>query len=895
MTQKLLDKIFSFAAVEDDLYQRWETSGAFRADNPLKSLKNALPYTIMIPPPNITGSLHMGHALNNTLQDIMVRYHRLKNYATHWQPGTDHASIATQQVVEGKLAKENLDRHKLGREEFLKRVWAWKEESGGIINQQLRRLGASPDWQSERFTMDEGLSKSVSKAFVELYNDGLIYKAKRMVNWDPKMETAISDLEVVPTEVKGKLYYIHYPLLEGEGGITIATTRPETMLGDTAVAVHPHDERYQKFIGKVLRQPITQRELIVIADDWVDKDAGSGALKVTPSSDPNDFKLYQKHNLPLIEIFDKTGHLLDSDAIPKHYHKVERFQARKQIIEELGDYLIKSEDITHTVPYGDRGGVAVEYLLTEQWFVKTEKLAELAITAVKSSNIKFIPENWHNDYFRWLENIEPWCISRQLWWGHRIPAYYDDDGKVFVATDKATAENLAMKHYGKPTSLTQDDDVLDTWFSSALWPFSTLGWPDKGDMLKRHYPTNLLITGFDILFFWVARMVMMGMYFMKSVPFKMVYVHALVRDEKGQKMSKSKGNVIDPLDLINQWGADAMRFTLTALSSPGRDIKLSQERVKGYRNFITKLWNGARFCQFVLGDKISASPINHQPPLAKHPINNWMIAQLANTIQQCEKHLHNYRFDYYANQLHHLLWHEFCDWYLEIIKPILQDKHHPDYHETSDSLLFVLHQMLIIMHPTIPFVTEEIYQTFFAKKNGGKDFLCNQTWPIWQGEAKYTSADGNHDYRKVEQMKELTSKVRSLRTLLELDEKISLPLFDKKNDDNWYAPLIDLAMLVSHQGKPSGKTIAIPAGDSEFIIGLPNDLPMENISHLLQKKLTQLAKDIAITRQKTDHAEFMKRAKPEVKQELTLRLARLSNEKKLMQMVEKSLLGIATK
>ena len=475
MDKKKLDKNFDFATAEQRIYSAWEESGAFRAQTPLKPLQQAKPYTVMIPPPNITGSLHMGHALNNSLQDIMVRYHRLKNFETHWQPGTDHASIATQQVVEKQLALEQTTRHQLGREKFLARVWAWKEESGGMITRQLRRLGASPDWQSERFTMDAGLSKSVTHAFVKLYNDGLIYKAKRMVNWDPKMETAISDLEVVPTVVQGKLYYIRYPLADdgADGGaeIVIATTRPETLLGDTAVAVHPDDERYQQFVGLQVKQPITGRALLVIADDMVDRTAGSGALKVTPSSDPNDFKLYQKHKLPIIEVFDKTGHLLTSDDIPEKYRGMERFQARKEIVKDLGDFLVKVDDITHTVPYGDRGGVPVEYLLTEQWFVKADVLAAPALAAVKSGKIKFIPETWANDYYRWLENIEPWCISRQLWWGHRIPAYYGPDEKIFVAADQAAAENLAAQHYGKNTPLRQDNDVLDTWFSSGLWPF----------------------------------------------------------------------------------------------------------------------------------------------------------------------------------------------------------------------------------------------------------------------------------------------------------------------------------------------------------------------------------------------------------------------------------------
>ena len=882
MRQKKLDKNFDFATAEQRIYKEWEATGAFRAKNPLKPLVDAKPYTIMIPPPNITGSLHMGHALNNSLQDIMVRYHRLKNFETHWQPGTDHASIATQQVVEKKLALEQTDRHTLGREKFLARVWEWKEESGGMITQQLRRLGASPDWQSERFTMDEGLSKAVTRAFVQLYNDGLIYKAKRMVNWDPKMETAISDLEVVPTEVRGKLYYIRYPLAEGGAEITIATTRPETLLGDTAVAVHPDDERYQQFVGKMVKQPITGRMLVVIADDMVDRAAGSGALKVTPSSDPNDFKLYQKHKIPIIEIFDKRGHLLTSDDIPEKYRGMERFQARKDIVKDLGDFLLKVDDITHTVPYGDRGGVPVEYLLTEQWFVKADVLAGPALQAVKSGKVKFIPETWTNDYYRWLENIEPWCISRQLWWGHRIPAYYGPDGKVFVASDLGAAAALAAAHYGKEVELTQDKDVLDTWFSSGLWPFSTLGWPDDTAMVKKHYPTNLLVTGFDIIFFWVARMVMMGLYFMKEVPFDTVYVHALVRDEKGQKMSKSKGNVIDPLDLINEFGADAVRFALTALSSPGRDIKLSMERVRGYRNFVTKLWNGARFCGLLLDEKIGEIEMSDHAPRTKNPINGWMLAEMARAIKQCEQDLSDYRFDYYANGLHHVVWHEFCDWYLEMVKPILQNKNHEYYNETAETLLFVLRQILIVMHPSMPFVSEEIYKNFFAKND--KDFLCNQVWPSWQA-----TADDNTAHDQVDTLKELVERARSLRTTLEIDEKTILPV-TVAGQDGWAESTIALAGLrgVSMDDiktLENKNIISIPTRGRTFDMGLPNDLDIEKMAGILKKKLEQLEKDIAVTKQKTDNPEFIKRAKEEVKKELIERLKNLQKEKELIETV----------
>ncbi|WP_278371659.1 valine--tRNA ligase, partial [Thalassospira xiamenensis] len=591
----MLEKTYSPADVEGRLYDKWEKSGAFAAD----PASGANPYVIMMPPPNVTGSLHMGHALTFTLQDILVRYNRMSGKDTLWQPGTDHAGIATQMVVERQLGEQNVTRHDLGREKFIEKVWEWKEKSGGTITNQLRRLGASPDWPRERFTMDDGLSAAVRKVFVTLHKQGLIYRDKRLVNWDPKLLTAISDLEVVQKEVKGHYWHFKYPI-EGKEGefITVATTRPETMLGDTGVAVHPDDERYKDLIGQYCILPIVGRRIKIVADEYADPEKGSGAVKITPAHDFNDFEVGKRNDLEKINIMD--DHARINDDAPEEYRGLDRFKARELIVakmEELG-LLEKIEDTVHMVPYGDRSNVVIEPYLTDQWFVNAEVLAKPATEAVEDGRIKFVPKNWENTYFEWMRNIQPWCISRQLWWGHRIPAWFGPDGEIFVEETEEEALAAAKAHFGKDVELTQETDVLDTWFSSALWPFSTLGWPDKTPELDKYYPGDVLVTGFDIIFFWVARMIMMGMHFMDGkVPFKDVYIHALVRDEHGQKMSKSKGNVIDPLELIDEYGCDALRLTLTALAAQGRDIKLAASRVEGYRNFATKLWNAARFAE----------------------------------------------------------------------------------------------------------------------------------------------------------------------------------------------------------------------------------------------------------------------------------------------------------
>ena len=631
----MLDKTFRPQEVEQKHYDTWEQSGAFACGRNA----DADPYTIVIPPPNVTGSLHMGHALNSTLQDILIRYHRMRGRDALWQPGTDHAGIATQMVVERQLADEDKTRHDLGREKFINRVWEWKAESGGTITRQLRRLGASCDWSRERFTMDEGLSRAVRKVFVELHQQNLIYRDKRLVNWDPKLHTAISDLEVEQREVTGQMWYFKYPI-EGRANefVTVATTRPETMLGDVAVAVHPDDDRYRDLVGQNCILPIVGRKLPIIADAYADPEKGTGAVKMTPAHDFNDFEVGRRHNLKMVNVLDGDARL--NENVPEAYQGMDRFEAREKIVAEMDalGLMEKVEDNLMTLPYGDRSGVIIEPWLMDQWFVDAERLAGPAITAVEQGRTKFVPRQWENTYYEWMRNIQPWCISRQIWWGHQIPAWFGPEGDIFVAETEEEAQAAANEAYGEAVELVQDEDVLDTWFSSALWPFSTLGWPDETPELERYYSTDVLLTGFDIIFFWVARMMMMGLHFMDEVPFHTVYIHALVRDEKGQKMSKSKGNVMDPLELIDKFGADALRFTLTALAAQGRDVKLSESRVEGYRNFTTKLWNAARFCQM----NECRPTEDFDPAGVKQTVNRWIIGNQTRSsprgLRPCDDH-----------------------------------------------------------------------------------------------------------------------------------------------------------------------------------------------------------------------------------------------------------------
>ncbi|MEW5703259.1 MAG: valine--tRNA ligase [Pseudomonadota bacterium] len=712
-----LDKTYHPKAVEDRRYREWEEAGAFAAHT--DSTKP--PFTIVMPPPNVTGSLHMGHALNHTLQDILTRYHRMKGFDALWQPGTDHAGIATQIVVERQLAKQGRTRHDLGREAFVERVWEWKKESGGTITRQLRRLGASPDWAKERFTMDEGLSAAVTKVFVALHREGLLYRDKRLVNWDCELLTAISDLEVVQKETKGHLWHFRYPLEDGSGHIVVATTRPETMLGDTAVAVHPEDDRYRHLVGKRVLLPIADRPIPIVADAYADPGMGSGAVKITPAHDFNDFEVGRRHDLPRINIFDPHARL--NEEAPPAYRGLDRFAAREKIlteIEKLG-LLERIEDHTHVVPHGDRSGTVIEPYLTDQWFVDAAKLAKPAIEAVEQGKTVFVPKHWENTYFEWMRNIQPWCVSRQIWWGHQVPAWYGPDGEIFVEETEALAKADAAKRYGKETALTRDPDVLDTWFSSALWPFSTLGWPQTTPELRRYYPTDVLVTGFDIIFFWVARMMMMGLHFMGEVPFRTVCIHALVRDASGQKMSKSKGNIIDPLELIEKYGCDALRFTLTALASPGRDVKLSEGRVESSRNFATKLWNAARYCQLA---ECRPDPA-FDPKDARLTVNRWIIGGVVGLSETIEKALAAFRFNEAAAALYQFIWGTFCDWYLEFTKPLLNGKDEAAIRETRATTAWAFDQLLHLLHPIMPFITEELWQ-----KTGKRErLLILEGWP----------------------------------------------------------------------------------------------------------------------------------------------------------------------
>ena len=707
----MLDKTYAPDALETKWYEASEQAGYFACDPNAEKT----PYTIMMPPPNVTGSLHMGHALTFTLQDVLIRYHRMIGKDALWQPGMDHAGIATQMVVERQMAADGISRRDLGRDKFIERVWEWKAESGGTIEHQQRHLGVSADWERSRFTMDEGLSDAVRKVFVKLHKDGLIYRDKRLVNWDPKFQTAISDLEVEQKDMNGKMWQLHYPVKDMDRMVTVATTRPETMLGDMAVAVHPDDERYSDLVGKMVVLPLTGREVPIIADEYSDPEKGTGAVKITPAHDFNDFEVGRRHNLELLNIYDAFAAL--NGSVPEPYQGLDRFVAREKILADMDalGLLGEIEEIQNTVPHGDRSGVPIEPWLMDQWYVNAEKLAQPAIKAVRDGKTRFVPQRWEKTYFDWMENIQPWCVSRQLWWGHRIPAWYGPDGTPFVELDEAAALAAAKAHYGKAVELIQDEDVLDTWFSSALWPFSTLGWPEDTKELHRYYPGSVLVTGFDIIFFWVARMMMMSMHFMEGeVPFTDVYIHALVRDEHGQKMSKSKGNVLDPLDLTAKYGADALRFTLVAMAAQGRDLKLSENRIESYRNFATKLWNASRFLE--MNDCVTQS----LPDTVNEPVNQWILSEFNSATQQTALAIESYKFNEAADTLYHFVWNQYCDWYVEFIKPVLADSE-----ETRLVAAYVLHQTLHLLSPFMPFITEELN----AKLFGRDKMLMVADWP----------------------------------------------------------------------------------------------------------------------------------------------------------------------
>ncbi|MGB7278017.1 MAG: valine--tRNA ligase [Pseudolabrys sp.] len=873
-----IDKTYQPSEVEGRIYRTWEEAGAFRAGRPERA--GARPYSIVIPPPNVTGSLHMGHALNNTLQDILCRFERMRGRDVLWQPGTDHAGIATQMVVERQLMeRQQPGRREMGREKFLERVWEWKAESGGTIANQLKRLGASCDWSRERFTMDEGLSRAVLKVFVELHRTGLIYKDKRLVNWDPKLLTAISDLEVIQVETRGHLWHLRYPI-EGKTFnpddrstfIVVATTRPETMLGDTAVAVHPDDDRYKSLVGKNVILPLVGRKIPIIADGYSDPEKGSGAVKITPAHDFNDFEVGKRHNLPQINIFSVEAKLQLKDnadfvaGVPKSADRdatlamqgTDRFAARKAILARLEEKSLveKIEPQAHAVPHGDRSNVVIEPFLTDQWYVNAKELAKPAIAAVRDGQTKFIPKNWEKTYFDWMENIQPWCISRQLWWGHQIPAWYGPDGRVFVALTEAEAQAAADKHYGKKTTLTRDEDVLDTWFSSALWPFSTLGWPDDTAALKRYYPTSTLVTGFDIIFFWVARMMMMGLHFMKEIPFHDVYIHALVRDASGAKMSKSKGNVIDPLALIDDYGADALRFTLAAMAAMGRDIKLSTQRVEGYRNFATKLWNAARFAEI----NGCATVAKFDPKSAKETLNRWIAHETAKAVAEVTEAIEAYRFNDAATAVYRFVWNIYCDWYLELAKPLLTGPDGAGKSETQAMVAWARDEILKLLHPFMPFVTEELW----AMTGKHDALLTLDKWPSLQG-----LADDKAE-AEIGWVIDLVTAIRSVRAEMNITTAIPLVLAgasaeSKARAERWAEFIKRLARV-----SDISSAAAAPKGSVQLVVrGEVAGLPLKGVIDLaaerarLAKEMQKADADIARVDAKLNNPNFMARA-PEV-------------------------------
>ncbi|WP_072376589.1 valine--tRNA ligase [Hyphomicrobium sp. NDB2Meth4] len=872
----MLDKIYQPAEIEPRIRAEWERAEAFKAGRAERA--GAQPYSIVIPPPNVTGSLHMGHALNNTLQDILCRFERLRGKDVLWQPGTDHAGIATQMVVERQMMeRQEPDRRTIGREKFLEKVWAWKEESGSTILNQLKRLGASCDWSRERFTMDEGLSKAVVKVFVALHEAGLIYKDKRLVNWDPKFQTAISDLEVVPVEARGTftwadgdpekpfdaealakalaknpsghMYHFRYPLAKKIKGydkdyIVVATTRPETMLGDTGVAVHPEDERYAALIkaGAKVRLPLVGREIPIVADEHSDPEKGTGAVKITPAHDFNDFEVGKRHALEQINVLDDQARI--NDVPPPEYRGLDRFEARKRVVSDLAalGLLEKIEPTTHTVPHGDRSGVVIEPWLTDQWYVNAAELAKPAIEMVERGKMVFVPKNWEKTYFEWMRNIQPWCISRQLWWGHQIPAWYAPDGKVFVAEDATKAQAAATQHFGKPVDLKRDEDVLDTWFSSALWPFSTLGWPDKTPELERFYPTSVLVTGFDIIFFWVARMMMMGMHFMEEVPFRDVYIHALVRDEKGQKMSKSKGNVMDPLGIIDAYGADALRFTLAAMAAQGRDIKLSTQRVEGYRNFATKLWNAARFAEM----NECVRQRGFDPASVKEPVNRWITGETERAARTLTESLEAYKFNEAAATVYEFVWGVFCDWYLELIKPILAGDDEAAKSETRATVAWTLDQILKLLHPFMPYITEELWA--HAVEHGEKrdNILALSQWPKLNG---LVDAEVEAEIGWVVQ---LISEIRSVRTEMNVPAGAKIPLVitgasdetieRAKRNDETIRRLARLEDIAFEDSAPKGAALIV-VGEATVALPLEGIIDMNAERKRLQKEIEKAESD----------------------------------------------------
>jgi valyl-tRNA synthetase len=852
----MLEKTFDPQGVESRQSERWDKAAIG------KPAGYGTPFTVMMPPPNVTGSLHVGHALNHTLQDVIVRYRRMRGDRVLWQPGTDHAGIATQMIVERQLAAAAKTKHDLGREAFIERIWQWKAESGGAIVNQLHRLGTSPDWSRERFTMDEGLSNAVRKVFVRLYKQGLIYRDKRLVNWDPKLHTAISDLEVEAKPHKGSLWHLRYAI-EGEADrfLVVATTRPETLLGDTAVAVNPEDPRYRDLIGRHAILPLVGRLLPIVGDEHADPETGSGAVKITPAHDFNDFEVGRRHGLEIINIFDADARI--NHNAPDRFIGLDRYEARKLILAELEEkgVLDHVEPHDHTLPTGDRSGVVIEPWLTDQWYVDAARLAGPALAAVEDGRTEFVPKQWEKTYFDWLRNIQPWCISRQLWWGHRIPAWYGPDRHFFVEETEAEALESARQHYGHDVPLIRDEDVLDTWFSSALWPFSTLGWPDATPELALHYPTDLLVTSFDIIFFWVARMMMMGLHFMGDVPFRRVYIHALVRDEHGQKMSKTKGNVIDPLVLIDKYGADALRFTLAALTAQGRDIRLAEARVEGYRNFATKLWNAARFCQMNECHPVAG----FDPAKVTLSVNRWAVGELALTAAKIGDALDALRFNEAAVAIYQFAWGNFCDWYLEFTKPLLAEGGQAAA-ETRATTAWLLDQILVLLHPLMPFISEELYENL-GERNGR--LLATSDWPVFGADIVDPAAKDEIDW-----LIRLISAIRSTRSDINVPAGAIIPLLLKDASAEslrrvgQYRGLIERMARVDAADPsapgPEGGAARIGLDEMTVVLPLAGAIDFAVERARLDKEIKRLAGEIDKIDKKLGNAQFLERAPEEV-------------------------------
>ena len=904
-----MDKTYNPKEIESRIYESWEDSGYFSPS------KSGDPYCIVIPPPNVTGTLHMGHAFQDTIMDIIIRYQRMKGNNTLWQVGTDHAGIATQMVVERQLERSGTSRQKLGREAFEKEVWKWKEKSGSTITQQMKRLGASTDWTREKFTMDENLVQGVTRVFIQLYEEGLIYRGKRLVNWDPVLQTALSDLEVVTSEEKGSLWHMKYPIDGLDDYIVVATTRPETMLGDTAVAVHPDDKRYKNLIGKLVNLPLTDRKIPIIADDYVDQEFGTGCLKITPGHDFNDFDIGKKHDLEIISILDQSAKIIQS--APKEYQGLDRFDARRKIVEDIESLglMQEIEDYTLTIPRGDRSGAILEPLITNQWFLKMEPLAEPAITVVKNGELKFVPENWSKTYFEWLENIQDWCISRQLWWGHRIPAWYDNEGNVYVGENES--EVREKNNIKNSIALTQDEDVLDTWFSSALWPFSSLGWPDETYDLKTFYPTNVLVTGFDIIFFWVARMVMMGLKFMNEIPFKEIYIHGLIKDKNGQKMSKSKGNILDPIDLIDgisledllekrvqglmqpemekriindtkkefpngipDFGTDALRFNFAIQASTGRDIRLDLRRVEGYRNFCNKIWNASRFIKMNTND-FELLDINDANG---HAIDQWIQSKFAGTIDEIERQFNQYRFDLAATAMYEFVWNDFCDWYIELAKTLINDPEISDSQKdyTKNNLIKMLDAILRMLHPTIPFITEEIWQSLNEDNKRRSimkaDFPSSNDWRV-----------DDEIVANTEWLKNIVSSVRQIRSEMNIppNESIKIIINDASNTDNRRLEsmgsfILNLASVESITQKDTSDDIPKSAfallNQMKIYIPLEGLVDIEEEKARLEKKLVKLNQELKSVQDRLSNDTFVEKAPTEVVEELKGKLKSLMSD-----------------